>query len=153
MVTRDIHVHPHKASMPSTRVALPATSLKAHYLNYLRELNSHADRAGWRPNLSTFMADQVMHNEQVMTRHEIETYIGDAVQKLPRLGFDAVSMVIDAESSQVACRLEFISTPNVDYMGVAAGQWFKFYEYVFYDFREGLVVKVPRVLSALELLG
>jgi hypothetical protein len=38
-------------------------------------------------------------------------------------------------------------------MGVAAGQWFKFYEYVFYDFREGLVVKVPRVLSALELLG
>jgi predicted ester cyclase len=152
MAIPDTHIHPLKTTMPSTKAAIPAAGLRAHYLNYLEELNSHADRAGWRPNLATFMADKVIYNEKVMTRHEIETLVADAVQKLPGLGFDAVTMVIDEESSQVACRLEFISTPNVDFMGVPAGQRFKFYEYVFYDFMDGLVVKVHRVFSAFELL-
>ncbi|KAJ5319753.1 hypothetical protein N7508_000036 [Penicillium antarcticum] len=78
-----------------------------------------------------------------MACHDIETLVADAVHKLPGLGFDAVTMIIDEESSQVACRLGLISTPNVDYTGVPSGQCFMFSDYVFYDFNDGLVVKIP----------
>lgn len=128
-------------------------SLRAHYLHYLDELNSHADRPGWKPDLAAFVGDELHYNDRPLARATYEALISDSVNQLPGLRYHPITLVVDEESKRVACRLEFIVIPKDPYMGVAAGQRMRFYEHVFYDFEDGRIVRVHAVFSTPEVLA
>jgi predicted ester cyclase len=115
--------------------------LEQVYRAYLDALNSR--RLG---DLDQFVHDQLVYNDESITREQYAQLIAEDVHNIPDLHF-TVDLCV-AGDDVVACRLWFDCTPEHEFAGIApTGRRVAFAEHVFYRFRDG---RIERVWSLID---
>ncbi|KAJ3806145.1 putative ester cyclase [Lentinula aff. lateritia] len=108
------------------------------YISYLNERRVH--------DLSDFVHEELIYNDEPMTRADYQNYIADDFARIPDLHFDIHQLIVS--DNHVASRIRFNCTPEADFRGHAPnGQKISFVEHVFYQFENG---KIRQVWSLLD---
>ena len=110
------------------------------YRAYLETLNIRR----WR--LDKFVHDQLVYNDESITREQYAQLIAEDVHNIPDLHF-TIDLCVTGDDV-VACRLWFDCTPEHEFAGIApTGRRVAFAEHVFYRFRDG---RIERVWSLID---
>lgn len=111
------------------------------YTDYIDCLNAR----DWA-TLERHVAGEVAHNARRLGLAGYRAMLEEDVRQIPDLRFNAELLVNGAD--HVACRLAFDCTPAGMFLGLPVnGQRVRFYEHVFYRFREGKIVEVWSLLD------
>lgn len=127
------------------------SSLESTYLAYVAAINKRPF-----PGLSDHMHPVVTLNDVSMPLPEFEKLLTDDIDNAPDLRFDLSMVVADEAKQQVGCRIEFIATPQREFMGRNIQGTVKCMEHMFYQYRDGKIATVwwmPGELVAVESDG
>jgi predicted ester cyclase len=119
--------------------------LEHAYTGYIACLNAR----DWG-SLGRYVAQEVQHNARRLGLAGYQAMLEEDVRQIPDLKFNVELLVSGAD--HVACRLHFDCTPAGMYLGLPLnGQRVRFHEHVFYEFRDGKIVKVWSMLDRAAL--
>ena len=113
----------------------------ALYRDYIACLNAQ----DW-PRLSRFVADDVQHNDRPFGLAGYHAMLENDFETIPDLQFHIELVVV--EPPFVASPLRFDCRPKARFLGLTVnGQAVSFTENVFYQFRDGRIVRVWSVVD------
>ncbi len=111
------------------------------YRDYIACMN----RQDWA-GLGTFVADDARHNGRTFGLSGYRAMLEQDFSDIPDLRFNIEMLV--SEPPRVAARLQFDCTPKGRFLGLPVnGRKVSFAENVFYEFRNGKIVKVWSVID------
>jgi len=111
-------------------------NLESTYLAYLDALNGRRF-----DELDRYVCDELVYNDQQLTRQQYADMIADDVRATPDLRFEA--QLLSTTGDLVACRLWFNCTPTSTFLGLEpTGAAISFAEHVFYRFEGGRIAHV-----------
>ncbi|EFQ31290.1 SnoaL-like polyketide cyclase [Colletotrichum graminicola] len=123
----------------------PSAELKSFYQSYIKSINEKT----MSREFDIFCQPVLRHNGRELTIAEYIPLISDSQDAIDGLHFDIQDLLADAETQQIAARLEFTGTPVKEWGGARPnGASVRFHEHVIYQLEQG---KIARVWSTIEL--
>jgi steroid delta-isomerase-like uncharacterized protein len=122
-------------------IIVSTIDLSKVYAGYIECLNAQ----NWSA-LGNFVHEDVYHNDRPFGVSGYREMLENDFRQIPDLQFNVLLLV--ADSTTVACRLGFDCSPKGTFLGLPVnGKTVRFTENVFYQFREGKIVRVWSIVD------
>jgi predicted ester cyclase len=121
--------------------------IETAYRNYISAINSQ----NWEL-VQSFLNNTITHNDRQLSKPQYCQLMTAVFDACPDISFGIDKLLVNEESAEVACRIQFVGTPVKTFLGCEiAGDGgereVSFSEHVFYVFRDGKIADVKSLVD------